>query len=134
MWLIFYRAGYVMQKYCIEGGGRMGLHEEHIVSKMARLSLSRQVLALLVDIQVTVLCRGLQNVRPLSGPDILRINQTLDDLIGIQRIISPLVLPITDVVQLKVLLHKFHDDGLDKIVDAEIVLDLRQKIAAIQNL
>jgi hypothetical protein len=112
----------------------MGLHEEHIVSKMARLGLSRQVLALLVDIQVTVLCRGLQNVRPLPSQDILRINRCLDDLIGIQRIISPLLIPITDVVQLRVLLKKYRDDGLDRIVDATIVNDLRREIAAIQAL
>jgi hypothetical protein len=112
----------------------MGLHEEQILSKMARLGLSRQVLALLVDIQVTVLCRGLQNVRPLPSQDILHINRCLDDLIGIQKIISPLMLPITDVVQLKVLLKKYRDDGLARIVDAEIVADLREQIASIQAL
>ena len=112
----------------------MGLHETNLLSKMARIDISRQALALLTGMSETVLCRGLQCTRPLASVDILRLDKTLNDLAEIQRIIYPLQLPIQDIACLKILLAKFRDDGLDQIVDQEIVTDLRERIAEIQAL
>ena len=112
----------------------MGLHETNLLSKQASLGITRGVLASLTGMSETVLCRGLSGSRPLTSVDIISLNKTLNDLSEIQRIIYPLKLPLSDVASLKILLAKFRDDGLDRIVDATIVDDLRREIAAIQAL
>jgi hypothetical protein len=131
--LIFYFAGNRVQSFRATEVP-MGLHESNILAKMARINISRQALSLLVGISESVLSRGLMSTRPLSSADILRLDKTLSDLIEIQRIILPLELPTSDVGRLKVLLNKFRDDGLDRIMNEEIIADLRARIEQIANI
>ena len=65
----------------------MGL-ESNILSKLGRLSIPQQVLAGLLDVSETYLSRGLKCIKPLGGPELLRIDEVLNDLIRFERPIS----------------------------------------------
>jgi hypothetical protein len=112
----------------------MGLLENSLLGKAARVGVSRQIIALLAELSETNLCRGLQGTRPLPGHQLLQIDKLLNDLIAISGIIHPLQLPVNDIGRLKVLLAKFRDGGLDRLMDREIVEELRERIAEIQAL
>jgi hypothetical protein len=107
----------------------MGLLEQNILSKMAALSISRQVLARVSRIRESSLCRGLLGVDRLEGPDILAINRILDDLHTLRKRVFPFSLPISDVAALQVLLTQFRDGNLDCVLDPALAADLAAQIA-----
>lgn len=112
----------------------MGMLEEKLAAKIAKAKLSRQVVASLLDLSDTTLCRWLACTKPMPGFEGERVDRLLSDFLRIQEIIHPLELPTADVGRLRVLLAKFRDNGLDRLMDEEILMDLRERIAAIQSL
>ena len=112
----------------------MGILESKLSGKLAELELSKQVASLLLGTSGTDMSRWLNCVKPMPGPEALRLDQLLNDLLRIREIIFPLRLPLQDVPSLKALLQKFRDTGLDRIVDRETLDELRQEISVIQGL
>lgn len=109
----------------------MGKTEEHIAAKIVRLGLSRQAFAATIDISETFLSRGLSGVRPFAGPDITRIDRSLNDLLDIKSIIEPLSLP-SDVATLKLLLNRYRDNGLAELRNIGALAELRLQLAGLQ--
>jgi hypothetical protein len=119
----------LVTRFVAEGEKVMGLLEQTILSKMAALSLSRQVLARISNIRESSLCRGLLGVDRLGGPDILLINQILDDLQLLRKRAFPFALPISDVAALQVLLHQLRDGNLDSVLDPDVAANLARQIS-----
>jgi hypothetical protein len=111
----------------------VGLLESNISSKIGRLGISRQALAATLEVSETFLSRGLSGVRPLSGPDLIRIDRALNDLIDIAQIIEPLAIPTTDVATLKLLLRRYQDNGLSELRNVEALTKLRAQIHDLQR-
>jgi hypothetical protein len=107
----------------------MGVHEGIVIGKMARLRLSRQVLARVANVREGDLCRGLRSIEPLSGAEMLRIDELLTDLENLQKLISPFELPVSDVRKLQILLNRFRDGDLNSVLDPAIRADLAAQIA-----
>jgi hypothetical protein len=107
----------------------VGLNEQNLQMKITKLSISQLVLSQVVGMSDSALSRGLAGTRPLAGPDIMRIDSILNDLLDIQRIIAPLALPSNDAATLRVLLGKYRDDGMPMLRNHETLLELRKEIA-----
>jgi hypothetical protein len=107
----------------------MGVHEGILLGKMARLHLSRQVLARVADVREGNLCRGLRSIEPLSTQEMLRIDGILTSLERLQELIAPFELPVSDVRKLQILLSRFHDGALNGVVDPTIAAELSVQIA-----
>lgn len=110
----------------------MGL-ESNILAKLGRLNMPQTVLAGLLDVSETTLSRGLKGVKPLGGPELLRIDEVLNSLIDISQIIHPFELPRTNVVLLKLLLSRYEDNGLAQLRGVEALIDLRSQIAELRH-
>jgi hypothetical protein len=111
----------------------MGLLENNINTKRARVGLSTQVLGALVDLSENVLGRGLQGSRPLPGPKLIEIDKVLNDLLQISRIISPFLLPAADLDALRVLLERYRASGFVELVGVDVVRELRERLDEIQS-
>ena len=110
----------------------MGL-ESNISAKLGRLGMPQQVLAGLLDVSETYLSRGLKCVRPLGGPELLRIDEVLNNLIDIAEIIQPFELPRTNVTLLKLLLARYEDNGLSALRNLDALAELRAEIHGLQR-
>ena len=111
----------------------MGL-ESNILSKLGRLSIPQQVLAGLLDVSETYLSRGLKCIKPLGGPELLRIDDVLNSLIDISEIIRPFELPRTNVTLLKLLLARYEDNGLSSLRNLDALTELRTQIRDLQHI
>jgi hypothetical protein len=131
--LLFFLYQDVPQSCAAKEVGHMGLLEENILAKRGRIGISGQALAAVLEISETFLSRGLSGVRPLSGPELLRIDTTLNRLIDIAEIIRPPQLPISDVASLKVLLQRYSDNGLAELRNIDALTELRAQIHGLQR-
>src|SRR5271169_1602244 len=111
----------------------MGLLESNILAKLGRLDISQQVMAGVLDVSETYLSRGLKGVKPLSGPDLLHIDQVLNSLIDLAEIIRPFELPRTDTALLKMLLHRYEDNGMAELRHVDALMSLRSQIRDLQR-
>jgi hypothetical protein len=108
-------------------------NEANILAKLGRLNMPQQVLAGVLDLGESYLSRGLKGVRPLSGSEVLRIDEVLNNLIDIAQIISPFELPRTNVALLKLLLTSYEDNGLAQLRGVEALADLRSQMAELRH-
>jgi hypothetical protein len=111
----------------------VGLLESNILAKLGRLDISQQVMAGVLDVSETYLSRGLKGVKPLSGPDLLHIDQVLNNLIDLAEIIRPFELPRTDTALLKMLLGRYEDNGMAELRHVDALMSLRSQIRDLQR-
>jgi hypothetical protein len=107
--------------------------ESVIAGKLGRLGLPQQVLAGLLDVSETYLSRGLKGVKPLGGPELLRIDEVLNNLIDISEIIRPFELPRTNVTLLRLLLARYEENGLSALRNLDALAELRAEIRGLQR-
>jgi hypothetical protein len=108
----------------------MGLREGTILAKMARLRLSRQVLARIAHMREGSVCRGLKSIEPLTNQELLHIDRVLNDLETLQTLVVPFELPISNVFKLQILLNRFRDGDLVQILNPAVAAELAAEIGS----